>query len=236
MQQILRKIDELLISTNCNGLITQFDNWFYKSYQKKLLRVEGQINQMKVQLNTMGYDFTFLISKKAENVKSIYVPSKAQEKGEYKLCNLMTFKLFDDKVGEVNEFYKKRKQYCSFMKQVDQAKVLQLLKLKGLFAQQQLVNYVLNPFFKQQNFVKYFERVLNYLILIYMDKIQQKKYLIKIKNEIEKNLKDVTLLAIQKNNKNFKRSKRRRSTQLNFENNHLNQFIHQNFYISTLSV
>ncbi|CAD8198450.1 unnamed protein product [Paramecium pentaurelia] len=106
-------------------LITDFVNHF----RKGLIRVEGKINEMKKQLNSLGNDIKFLRGKSVEelfdirkskvlkeaankNVRSIYVPLQTLEifhqldkveKNEQKTI-LMNFENFSDKEGEVNEF------------------------------------------------------------------------------------------------------------------------------------
>ncbi|CAK73532.1 unnamed protein product, partial (macronuclear) [Paramecium tetraurelia] len=98
-------------------LITDFVNHI----RKGLIRIEGKINEMKEQLNTIGNDIKFLRGKSIEqlfeirkwkvlkeaaykNAKSIYVPLQTQEIGKEEWSILMNFENLNDPGAEVNEF------------------------------------------------------------------------------------------------------------------------------------
>ncbi|CAD8190165.1 unnamed protein product [Paramecium pentaurelia] len=99
---------------------------FVSNIRQGLKRIEGKINQIKMQLNNMDNDIKFLRGKSVEQlleirkwkvldeaaykkIKSIYVPLKTQEKMKENIKNLMSLEEFDNKVGAVDEFLQQEK-------------------------------------------------------------------------------------------------------------------------------
>ncbi|CAD8173679.1 unnamed protein product [Paramecium pentaurelia] len=143
MQQMLSRIDFLQVQISQEANMKQLNNQvnsemgqqlklitdFVNHIRKGLFRVEGKINEMKKQLNSLSNDIKFLMGKSVEelfdirkskvlkeaaqkNVRSIYVPLKTLEifhqleegeKNKQKSI-LMNLENLYDKKGKVNEF------------------------------------------------------------------------------------------------------------------------------------
>ncbi|CAD8098799.1 unnamed protein product [Paramecium sonneborni] len=143
LDETTQQFDEYIGNSSEMGQQLQLITDFVHHIRKRLLSVEGKINEMKEQLNSMGNGIKFLKGKSVEQlleiqkwkvlkeaaykyVKSIYVPLKSQESGKKEQSNLMNLDQFKDKVGE-------EKQLCQYMEQLDLAKVQQQRKLKNFY-------------------------------------------------------------------------------------------------------